>query len=247
MKISSHVEKREPLFELAERGDLPRHQFIDGPTVRWIESNRPRFGVTKKMQLPTREDVERFIPSDNWFVDKKLVDSIHGLRHIIRVIALSALVASKYSYSGRIENLLAAAALHDIRRENDKGDSKHGLHSAQWFRKNIAVVESRFNIKLARKDIQSIYWTIALHELPVNALIKSKNYARFKKGVDIIRIADALDRYRLPKIKWWLNEKIIGCRVASGLKQVAFDLVVKSERRYLKGRSGAQSVLENFI
>jgi len=238
--------KRAFLFELAEQGRLPLHQYIDVPTVRWIKNNRPALGASKRVSLPARKDVERFAPESKWFCERKIVDSIHGFRHTLRVVALVVLVVSERSYPGRIENLLIAAALHDVGRRNDKGDPQHGLRAARWFKKNIAVVEKKFKIKLTTKDINEIYWTIAFHELPKNTIEKNKNYTKFKNGADILRMADALDRYRLPRTKWWINEKILGCRVPLRFKQAAFDLVVKSEQRYVRGESSKKSVLNNF-
>lgn len=238
--------KREFLFELAEQGRLPLHQYIDAPTVRWIKKNKPAFGTAKTVSLPARKDIERFIPESKWFCERKIVDSIHGLRHTIRVVALVVLMVSERPYPGRIENLLTAAALHDVGRRNDKGDPQHGLSAARWFKKNIVVVEKKFGIKLTAKDINEIYWIIAFHELPKNIIEKNKNYTRSKSGTDILRMADALDRYRLPRTKWWINEKILGCRVPLRFKQTAFDLVAKSEQRYVRGESSKKSVLNNF-
>ena len=236
--------KKEPLFKLAEKGRLPSHQFIDALTVRWIEGNRPKFGVVKKLHLPPRKFFERFVPKREWFFEKKLIDSIHGLRHILRVAVYTFLIAPEFSsHITKIENLLTAVVLHDIGRKNDKSDPKHGWRAASWFRKNVATVGKKFQTKFTVEDVEEIYWAILFHELPRLTFTKNKNYSKFRDGIDIVRTADALDRYRLPKIKWWINEKILGYSVPMRFKKVAFDLVVKSERDFLNGIRSEDSVL----
>lgn len=235
--------KKDPLFKLAKRKRLPTYQSIDAPTVRWIERNRPKFGATGGIGLPSRKILNRFVPRRDWFLEKRLINSIHGLRHIIRVVIYAFLISSKSSYNGKKENLMAAAALHDIRRNNDKGDAEHGLRSANWFKKNIGMVSKKFDIKFTIGDVEEIYWAIRFHELQRSDFTKDKNYSRLKKCVDIVRIADALDRYRLPKIKWWIDEKILGCSVPTRFKRTAFEFVIDSEKNFLNRETSEESVL----
>lgn len=239
--------KETPLFELVKNGNLPSCQFIDEQTIKWIEDNKPLFFIEDEMRLLGKDIIKRFTPANDWFSNKEIINSIHGLRHILRVTILAKLIAVESFYSQKFENLLVAAAIHDIRRENDNGDLNHGLRAAKWFKFNFRVVEKKFKIKFTKQDIADIYWIVALHGLPLNSLMKNKNYIRLKDGLDIIRIADALDRYRLPKIKWWINDKIIGYRASPQLKQLAFDLVVESEKKYLNGDDSVKSILKIFI
>ncbi|OIP76885.1 hypothetical protein COS23_01960 [bacterium (Candidatus Moisslbacteria) CG02_land_8_20_14_3_00_36_53] len=235
--------KKESLFELAERKKLPLHQFIDGETVKWVIKNKPKFGKTGELKLPSRKILKRFIPDNSWFLQAKEIDSIHGMRHILRVAVNAILIVKKYFYEKRIENLIIAAVIHDIRRKNDKDDFKHGLRSANWFRENATLVGKKFNVEFRDEDIKEIYWLIFSHELPRADLKENKNYCRFRRGIDIIRIADALDRYRLPKTKWWINEEIIGLVIPDIFKKSAFNLIIKSELNFLKGKNSQESVL----
>ncbi len=77
------------LFELAEEKKLPLHQFMDTETIKWIETNEPEFGGVRKLKLPDRKILESFTPSNSWFLEKKEIDSIHGLRHVLRFSKLS--------------------------------------------------------------------------------------------------------------------------------------------------------------
>jgi hypothetical protein len=49
------------------------------------------------------------------------------------------------------------------------------------------------------------------------------------RAVDIVKTADALDRYRLPKLKWWINDSYLRCLPPDWIKRTAYDLVVASE------------------
>lgn len=58
----------------------------------------------------------------------------------------------------------------------------------------------------------------------------------------MVKAADALDRYRLPKLKWWPNAQYVREPAFDQLRGLAFDLVLASERAYLAGASGAAAV-----
>ena len=50
--------------------------------------------------------------------------------------------------------------------------------------------------------------------------LKEQNYSKFKGSVDIIRMADALDRFRLPKNQVVAKREILGLTVSADLKKV---------------------------
>ena len=81
------------------------------------------------------EILKHYIPNNIWFLESKEINSIHGLRHILRVAINAYLIAIKLRHGGKISNLIIASVLHDIRRRNDKGDSEHGLRSMPWFKR----------------------------------------------------------------------------------------------------------------
>jgi hypothetical protein len=85
------------LYELAATGQLPEHQFMDERTLDWIESNettlfpeRPSMSFSHRVTAITvMTTIERFAPKIEWYSHPLLADSIHGLRHTMRVIALA--------------------------------------------------------------------------------------------------------------------------------------------------------------
>jgi hypothetical protein len=234
---------KESLISLAEKKQLPLHQFMDNETLLWIKKNKPSFKIKTNVILPKRDLIKRFIPDNGWFQNKKSLDSIHGIRHLLRVGINAVTVARWFSFKGKIQNLIIAAVLHDIRCRDDKGDVLHGLRAAKWFRGHRRLINKKFKIELSKNDIEEIYWSIVFHELPISEVKKDTHYSRFQHNVDIMRIADALDRYRLPKMKWWINDEILGVTVPERIKRGAYNTIIMSEERFLKGRTSQWSVL----
>ena len=86
------------LIELIQTGKLPLNQFMDLETVNWIKDHRPSF----KLSPPPIDfepnldeylmELKNYIPDPNWFLVSKKRDSIHGMRHILRVIFHSILL-----------------------------------------------------------------------------------------------------------------------------------------------------------
>lgn len=231
-----------PLFRLAQANNLPLHQFMDRETLDWIVENKPTF-TSDTVKLPPRKSLEMFVPPRAWFLDAGGFDSIHGVRHMLRVAVNVVLVAKKNSYAGDLRKLIVASVLHDIRRNDDKSDASHGKRAADWFRQERAKVEKQFGERLDNESVDAVYWLIYFHELPAEAFTVEESYQRFKEEVDIMRIADALDRYRLPKTKWWINEEKLGLVVPPDLKKTAFNLMVKSEENFLNDIESEESVL----
>jgi hypothetical protein len=62
-----------------------------------------------------------------------------------------------------------------------------------------------------------------------------------------LRTADALDRYRLPKVKWWIDDAYLNKKPSDALKAFAFDLVVRSETDRLQGVSDKDSVFKHLF
>lgn len=60
---------------------------------------------------------------------------------------------------------------------------------------------------------------------------------------DIVKAADALDRYRLPKTRWWPDGRRIRVPAFDAFRPLAFELVVVSERAQLAGADGTAAVL----
>lgn len=237
---------KESLVSLAGKRQLPLHQFMDDETLLWIKRNKPKFRSAADIQLARRDLIERFVPNSDWFQSKKSIDSIHGVRHLLRVGINAIIVARWLPFKGRIQNLVIAAVLHDIRRKDDKDDALHGLRAARWFKSHQRLIEKRFKTELSNDDVEEIYWPIVFHELAISEVKKDIHYSQFRYNVDIIRAADALDRYRLPKMKWWINDEILGITVPERIKRRAYNTVVTSEGYFLKGKTSQQSILSRL-
>ncbi|OHA06805.1 MAG: hypothetical protein A2934_03840 [Candidatus Sungbacteria bacterium RIFCSPLOWO2_01_FULL_47_10] len=231
------------LVSLAKKKRLPDVQRMDKETLEWIRANEPIFKTAKKIILPPRFFMEQFVPPADWFLKKRHTDSIHGVRHLLRVGINIVIAARIFSFKENIETLLVAGILHDVRRENDKADPSHGLRAARWFRQNRTIVGRRCRLRFTRSDVEKIYWSIVFHELPRSEIIKDRRYLEYKQYIDIVRMADALDRYRLPKLKWWINDEILGMNTPDVAKKTAYDLVIRSEEFFLRGNTSKESVL----
>ncbi|KUK83101.1 MAG: hypothetical protein XD98_0434 [Microgenomates bacterium 39_6] len=236
------------LIGLAKKGDLPTTQFMDWETVSWIEKNRPNFQAETiaKNFLPTiKKNLNRFAPPKAWFFKKERTDTIHGLRHTTRVIAnISYLVQeNKITNYCLITEALVAASLHDLRRKNDQKDQGHGQRSSCWFIQNNKIVTDYFKVKLTKENVKEIAKAIELHETPYQSM-NQENYRRNNKRiVDLLKSADALDRYRLPKLEWWINDQYLNLVPSNSSKLFAYTLVLKSEKNFLKTKKSLGSVL----
>lgn len=235
------------LIALAEIKKLPAHQFMDNVTLNWIISNNPF--KEQKIVNPFKtskifKKLDSYRLPEEWFLTPEEVNTIHGLRHVLRV-AINGLNLLQYGFSeNNYENtVFVSALLHDISRRDDHADEGHAIRSATWFMKNEILIRKTF-FQLSEVEKEDVYYAILLHEEPLEKLIEIPEYLSHKRIVDILKIADALDRYRLPKLKWWINDEKIPFSPPVSAKHFAFELVVKSELNYLRGLGNYTGVLE---
>lgn len=235
------------LVQSAENKTLPDHQFMDVETLDWIQKNDPFAGINglnNSFQCTDAFDIlNKFRIDQSWFSCKEGIDSIHGIRHILRV-AVNGLNLLKYGFKEeQYKNVVLVAALcHDIRRENDKSDPDHGKRSAIWFKNNLKLVEKTL-VKLDNQEVDNVFYSIYYHDADLSELVNLPEYKSHKRAVDILKAADSLDRYRLPKLKWWINDDHLPSAPPISAKHFAYELVVESEKNYLKGDNSYNSVL----
>ncbi|OGM21568.1 hypothetical protein A2714_05030 [Candidatus Woesebacteria bacterium RIFCSPHIGHO2_01_FULL_38_9] len=245
------MQKSESLVKLAELKALPLHQYMDKETLVWIKENNPfkdtsdtLNGYHKVFDHTINERIINYIPKKEWFLSPH-ADTIHGYRHILRVTIHSLNLGS--SFGDEVQAVAGIAAMvHDLRRKDDKGDQEHGKRAAIWFRNHVGEIEQCCGITLSEQYIQDIYYTILYHEIPYEICEKSDNYKKHKTSVDILKAADALDRYRLPKLKWWIQDSLLRSKTSKKLKRFAFNLVATSEDSYLSGLDSISSVLNSL-
>lgn len=237
------------LVALAARKQLPQHQFIDHATVRWIEANRPALPETSIPALPSASQrlVYRSDIPISWLAESALADSLHGLRHAMRTAALAALLADAVALSEEdTATLVLAAAVHDCRRVHDKDDRGHGARAAIWLTNNADTVWSHFHLTAAPQHIDRAATSVRLHDVPYDAFTPDDltDYTRARRLADLLKAADALDRYRLPRLSWWPDLSHVRVDVFDALRPIAFELVVASEAAHLAGIDSADAVLK---
>ena len=172
----------------------PKHQYMDEESVDWLKNN-----LNIKY---SNSDVKKIInklkkfPIDELKINKKFYIKynglgIHGVRHQIRVAIYIWIIIEYYNINiphEMVIQLLQAALYHDLMRKNDNADIKHGVNSALFIKKEYP-------------DIDSII---------INAVVNHDkiidDYSIYDK---LLKTADALDRYRLPKEKWWVKKEYL--------------------------------------
>ncbi|MGI5826637.1 MAG: hypothetical protein ACOX50_04480, partial [Patescibacteria group bacterium] len=104
---------------------------MDIETLKWIEKNRPDFvKINQPFSSKIIELAKKYAPQKQWFLENDCVDSIHGIRHILRVISnASNLIFNRKTDLVLARNLLISSSLHDVRRKDDKGDEGHAVRA----------------------------------------------------------------------------------------------------------------------
>ncbi|MER7045001.1 HD domain-containing protein [Streptomyces jumonjinensis] len=241
-----------PLVELAKQRRLPAHQFMDAATVTWIEINRPEPANISPTTLPPELSllIRRSALPVDWLADHRLYDSLHGVRHSMRTAALTALLA-RFLEWGEEDTAVAvvAAALHDCRRLDDRGDPGHGARSALWATEHAPAVWHHFGIEPTGPRITRAAAAIRLHEVPYDGFGPADlaEYASARAICDLLKAADALDRYRLPKLGWWPDMRHVRVPAFRRFRGIAFDLVLHSEAAHVAGAGSAEAVLGALV
>ena len=173
------------LVSLAEQNNLPDFQFLDRDTLYWIMSNKPQFTIStynKDFVEFSRNKVQKFTPLQTWFLKSEGIDSIHGIRHILRVIAnVAYLVKEKGIVDERIiMAVFMAASLHDLRRKDDKGDNGHADRAVEWFLLNKKTISNHYKINTTDIDIDTVSTAILFHEQRYEQIIDNPDYKKIK-------------------------------------------------------------------
>lgn len=232
------------LVQLAKKDRLPKYQYMDEDTLSWAESNGQKFLNHKtKINSNTFSELEKFdlyAPSLKWFRKKKIIKGIHGFRHIMRVCVNLKLLFSEVKEENN--TLLIAAALHDIRRVYDRGDSNHDFRAAEWFEKNIEDVENYYGVKFSEEEVNGIYNAIKFHASDYEEFINSEEYKKYGNIIDLLKTADSLDRFRLPKLKWWINNDYLKIKPSQDIVSFGFKCFFYSEKFALLGLGDVASI-----
>ncbi|GLW53573.1 hypothetical protein [Kitasatospora phosalacinea] len=229
---------RLPLHELAAVGRLPDHQVLDRPTLAWIADRRPG-GPGARPRLP--HPATPLVPDPSWFARPETATSLHGVLHGARVAVLVQLLAAGHGLGpDRVLALAAAAACHDCRRLNDRTDPGHGARAAAWLTRHPADLSAAFGHEASPEAVAAV----ALHDVPHRAFTPEQHtaYHRHRTAVDLLKAADALDRYRLPATRWWPDLHLLRLQIPAWALHLAHDLVVRTEHARLDGVSDAHAL-----
>lgn len=222
------MSKTYSLWYLASVGKQPSIQYMDKRTLDKIRENRPLFRNGIQSFSLTKAEIDRilcFAPNESWFLNPSISKSIHGISHMLRVTILVYILCSSKAFDqDSLDALLLAASVHDTQRYDDKADEGH---------------EDRASSFLTTNNFSSLSSAIRTEAADI---LKQKS-----ELTEILRAADALDRYRLPKIKWWINDKYLLNPLSDDIKSFAFDFMVKSENEILNGKSHQQAVINYFL
>jgi len=241
------------LRDRVDTGKLPRHWYMDLKTLNRIKRNKPEFNISADFNSNLiskidnlKSELKCFIPDPDWFLVPEEINTIHGVRHLLRVNFLSMLLITldKTFPSDFLKMSAITSSLHDLRRRNDLLDTPHARRGAKWFIKNTSLIEDFFKVELNEKEIDTIYYSILFHDIPYKKISDDPNYKKYKVFIDITKTADALDRYRLPKVDWWIKDHLVSFVPSDDFKLVAYHLVVSSETHFLNGVDGATSVFK---
>lgn len=235
------------LIDLAARRQLPLHQHMDHATVAWISDHRPDLPPTSVPVLRAQSTellAHGGLPT-RWWADPRLYTSLHGVRHAMRTAALAAVLAEANGLDDAdAATAILAAAVHDCQRRHDQDDRGHGARAAIWLAANADTVWGHFGLAATPRRIVQAATAVRLHDIPYEefAADDAADHARAERITDLVKAADALDRYRLPKLKWWPDARHVHEPAFDQLRGLAFDLVLASERAYLAGASGPAAV-----
>lgn len=235
------------LIDLAARRQLPLHQHMDHATIAWISDNRPDLSPASApvLRWQSKELLAHGGLPTRWWADPRLYTSLHGVRHAMRTAAFAAVFAEANGLDDDdTATTIVAAAVHDCQRRNDKDDHGHGARAAIWLAANADTVWGHFGLTATPRRIVRAATAVRLHDVPYEAFTTDDrtDHARAERITDVVKAADALDRYRLPKLKWWPNAQYVREPAFDQLRGVAFDLVLASELAYLAGASGTAAV-----
>lgn len=223
----------------------PTHQFFDKPSLKWLFSHRPK-NLLQSYEIDPifRRAIERLRPwekcKDYWFSSQLVKDGIHGFRHACRVSihAISFAIDNNVNVSeNELEAIMFAGLLHDCRRKNDNADPMHGIRSANWLANHSTILP-----KSVSSFLSAIKFAIYVHNDLYDDIERKNSYKKFKFFVDILKAADAIDRYRFPRDDWWFSQRFVVLPVSIEKLSFAFDMALLSELFYFKTKNNKESI-----
>lgn len=231
------------LRRMAIQKQLPLHQYMDSETLAWTREYAQEEGVVLSESILLPKDADQFDvlrPSPSFFVNKEIYNGLHGFKHCARVGFLAGLIANERGNGSMsiLKIVTIAGSLHDCRRMNDNADEGHGARSADWLGSNVDAVSEHFSVSLSEEERRLVDMAIRFHDTrPMHEITQEEH-----EVIEIIKTADALDRYRQPKEKWWINEEYLEIKPSQLLKNVAYNLMYFVENAYLQEKDNEKAL-----
>lgn len=241
----------QPLYIQARNNNLGPLEVMDRETLDWISKESAKVSIDSGLEHAcisrSEYDLLRQAATQaDWFYSRDHVKSIHGISHNLRVTVFVLLVCKKLGITNYPPHIVAAS-LHDVRRINDNADPEHGNRAAEWFNRHIQQVP--LVPRLTESDQETVEQAVQYHQVDYNN-IPTAIYGTYGQAIDILKAADALDRYRMPKEKWWPRTDFIRLQEAHSLLGLARVLTIESEDQILDGASPVDavfSVIEKYL
>ena len=234
-----------PLHIQAEQGKLGPLEIMDTETLQWIvRLSKNKYVQYSSVTVPrfTPDDfalIEKLVPQRSWFYSQEHIYSLHGLSHITRVMVM-ALAVCRLMDEPDYTSCVLAASIHDIRRENDNGDPLHGHRAAEWLLDNSGEIAIPLTLLPVSDD--PILQAVTNHQVNYED-IDPQVLQQHQRSIHILKAADALDRFRMPKQKWWPQPELIRLKPAHALLETARLLTIRSEQNILEGVDQAEAVM----
>lgn len=223
---------KSPLYLRIKYHIFDELQILDVSTIDWLKENQEFkevniFEIKKAFKPLDKNLFINLAPHSNWFNNSSRRLSIHGESHALRVILFTYILCSLKNIKN-YEKYLVAASIHDVARISDNEDLEHGKRASKWFLDNLDIF-----CNLSKEDIEEISESVTYHDInyeniPSSALSKSREM------IDIIKCADALDRFRLPKEGWWPKKEFFKIDLPERLFDLANKLVYETESLIVK-------------
>lgn len=213
----------------------PIHQYMDRVSLDWISEHS--ISKSPKDFLLPRNFINFIDKYQPWGILKKdafkndlIYQGIHGFRHCVRVAINSVYIATTLGIKNqnKLIQILYSGLFHDCQRLNDNSDINHGVRSAKWVVKNQNVIP-----KQIKKSIFKITFPIEVHVDKYEKIKLNKKYYKNKIEVDILKTADAIDRFRFPRTDWWINTNYLELSPLKKHLRFGFYLMLWTEDNYL--------------
>ncbi len=210
------------LWKLAEERQQPDIQVMDQETLNFIKEFKPNFTGEPGEFIFSESDIKLIsenVPHPSWYLNPEIAKSIHGIAHSARMMAYCIILFD--GNPDALRSLLFACAVHDTQRINDKGDEGHEERALDWLKHNFSehpLFTETCGILEGRHSLSNF-----------------------------LRTVDALDRYRLPKVKWWIDDSYLSIKPSDSIKWFAFNLVINSEQARLDGEESVEAVVSSLL